>query len=164
MDKAVRPVDPARLPPARVYPPGELSKVLEKQVESRLGAYSIMVLGEIGEDRGYSRIYGVHLVEDAGGASFELSLPRRLIEKARGLEHTRVRVRGDLGTNVWRSRLNFRLDVREMQPVNARCAEGEGEAEVDRSLSSVLRVTEGSACRFRPRGRRTERPGHSRCA
>jgi Exonuclease VII, large subunit len=145
MDKAVGPVNPARLPPARVYSPGELSKVLEKQVESRLGAYSITglelegVLGEIGEDRGYAKIYGVHLVDDAGGASFELSLPRRLIEKARGLEHTRVRVRGDLGTNLWRGRLNFRLDVREMQPVDARYVEGEGEAEADRSLSSVLR-------------------------
>jgi len=88
-----------------VYSPGELLRVLEKQVEARLGAYNITglelegVLGEIGENRGYTRIYGVHLADAAGGASFELSLPRRLAEKARGLEHARVRVRGDLGTN-----------------------------------------------------------------
>jgi Exonuclease VII, large subunit len=134
-----------RLPLARAYSPGELSRVLEKQVEARLGAYSITglelegVLAEIGEDRGYARIYGVHLADAAGGASFELSLPRRLAEKARGLEHTRVRVRGDLGTNLWRGRLNFRLDVREMEPANARYIEGEGTSEADRSLSSVLR-------------------------
>ena len=134
-----------RLPLARAYSPGELSRVLEKQVEARLGAYSITglelegVLAEIGEDRGYARIYGVHLADAAGGASFELSLPRRLAEKARGLEHARVRVRGDLGTNLWRGRLNFRLDVREMEPANARYIEGEGTSEADRSLSSVLR-------------------------
>jgi hypothetical protein len=134
-----------RLPLARAYSPGELSRVLEKQVEARLGAYSITglelegVLGEIGEDRGYARIYGVHLADAAGGASFELSLPRRLAEKARGLEHARVRVRGDLGTNLWRGRLSFRLDVREMETANARYIEGEGTSEADRSLSSVLR-------------------------
>src|SRR5918999_2426004 len=108
MDRAVGSEDSARLPPARVYSPGELSRVLEKQVEARLGAYSITglelegVLGEIGEDRGYARIYGVHLADPAEGASFELSLPRRLAEKARGLEHAQVRVRGELGTNLWR--------------------------------------------------------------
>jgi hypothetical protein len=145
MDRAVGPADPARLPPARVYSPGELSRVLEKQVEARLGAYSITglelegVLGEIGEDRGYARIYGVHLADAAGSTSFELSLPRRLAEKARGLEHAQVRVRGDLGTNLWRGRLAFRLDVREMQPADARYVQGEGESEADRSLSSVLR-------------------------
>ena len=134
-----------RLPLARAYSPGELSRVLEKQVEARLGAYSITglelegVLAEIGEDRGYARIYGVHLADAAGGASFELSLPRRLAEKARGLEHARVRVRGDLGTNLWRGRLSFRLDVREMETANARYIEGEGTSEADRSLSSVLR-------------------------
>jgi hypothetical protein len=134
-----------RLLLARAYSPGELSRVLEKQVEARLGAYSITglelegVLAEIGEDRGYARIYGVHLADAAGGASFELSLPRRLAEKARGLEHARVRVRGDLGTNLWRGRLNFRLDVREMEPANARYIEGEGTSEAERSLSSVLR-------------------------
>ena len=128
-----------------MYSPGELSRVLEKQVEARLGAYSITglelegVLAEIGEDRGYARIYGVHLADAAGGASFELSLPRRLAEKARGLEHARVRVRGDLGTNLWRGRLSFRLDVREMETANARYIEGEGTSEADRSLSSVLR-------------------------
>ena len=145
MDRAVGPTDPARLPPARVYSPGELSRVLEKQVESRLGAYSITglelegVLDEIGEDRGYANIYGVHLADAAGSASFELSLPRRLAEKARGLEHARVRVRGDLGTNLWRGRLAFRLDVREMEPADTRYLEGEGESKSDRSLSSVLR-------------------------
>src|SRR3712207_4790879 len=145
MDRAVGPEDSARLPPARVYSAGELSRVLEKQVEARLGAYSITglelegVLGEIGEDRGYTRIYGVHLADAAEGASFELSLPRRLAEKARGLEHARVRVRGDLGTNLWRGRLTFRLDVREMEPADARYVEGEGKSEADRSLSSVLR-------------------------
>jgi hypothetical protein len=128
-----------------VYSPGELSRVLEKQVEARLGAYSITglelegVLGKIGEDRGYARIYGVHLADTAGGASFELSLPQRLAEKARGLEHARVRVRGDLGTNLWRGRLSFRLDVHEIKPVDARYVEGEGTSETDRSLSSVLR-------------------------
>jgi len=128
-----------------VYSPGELSRVLEKQVQARLGAYSITglelegVLGEIGEDRGYARIYGVHLADAAGGASFELSLPRRLAEKARGLEHARVRVRGDLGTNLWRGRLTFRLDVREMESADARYGGGEGTLEADRSLSSVLR-------------------------
>jgi hypothetical protein len=145
MDRAVGPADPAKLPPARVYSPGELSRVLEKQVEARLGAYSITglelegVLGEIGEDRGYARIYGVHLADAAGSASFELSLPRRLADKARGLEHARVRVRGDLGTNLWRGQLAFRLDLREMEPADARYVEGEGEPEADRSLSSVLR-------------------------
>ena len=145
MDRVVGPTDPTRLPPARVYSPGELSRVLEKQVEARLGAYSITglelegVLDEIGEDRGYARIYGVHLADAVGSASFELSLPRRLVEKARGLEHARVRVRGDLGTNLWRGRLAFRLDVREMEPADARYVEGEGESEADRSLSSVLR-------------------------
>ena len=145
MDRATGPADPVRLPPAQVYSPGELSRILEKQVEARLGAYSIAglelegVLGEIGEDRGYARIYGVHLADTAGGASFELSLPRRLAGKARGLEHARVRLRGDLGTNLWRGRLAFRLEVREMQPADARYIEGEGESEADRSLSSVLR-------------------------
>ena len=145
MDRAVGSADSASLPPARVYSPGELLRVLEKQVEARLGAYSITglelegVLSEIGENRGYARIYGVHLADAAGGASFELSLPRRLAEKARGLEHARVRVRGDLGTNLWRGRLAFRLDVREMKPENARYVEGEGTSEADRSLSSVLR-------------------------
>jgi hypothetical protein len=145
MDRDVGPADPAKLPPARVYSPGELSRVLEKQVEARLGAYSITglelegVLSEIGEDRGYARIYGVHLVDAAGSASFELSLPRRLAGKARGLEHARVRVKGDLVTNLWRGRLAFRLDVREMEPADTRHVEGEGESEVERSLSSVLR-------------------------
>ena len=97
------------------------------------------VLGEIGEDRGYARLYGVHLADAAGGASFELSLPRRLAEKARGLEHARVRVRGDLGTNLWRGRLTFRLNVREMESADARYVGGEGTLEADRSLSSVLR-------------------------
>jgi hypothetical protein len=143
MDRIVGSADSARLPPARVYSPGELSRVLEKQVEARLGAYSITglelegVLGEIGEDRGYTRIYRVYLADAAGGASFELSLPRRLTEKARGLEHARVRVRGDLETNLWRGQLNFRLDVREMEPADTRYVEGTSEA--DRSLSSVLR-------------------------
>jgi hypothetical protein len=41
MDEAVGSADSARLPPARVYSPSELSKVLEKQVEARLGAYSV---------------------------------------------------------------------------------------------------------------------------
>ncbi len=145
MDRAVGSADSAGLPPARVYSPSELSRVLEKQVEARLGAYSITglelegVLGEIGEDRGYARIYGVHLADAAGGASFELSLPRHLAEQARGLEHARVRVRGDLGTNLWRGRLNFRLDVREIEPAEARYIEGEGMLEAERSLSSVLR-------------------------
>jgi hypothetical protein len=143
MDRTVGSADSARLPPARVYSPGELLRVLEKQVEARLGAYSITglelegVLGEIGRDRGYTRIYGVYLAEATGGASFELSLPRRLAEKARSLEHARVRVRGDLGTNLWRGQLNFRLDVREMEPADTRYVEGTSEA--DRSLSSVLR-------------------------
>ena len=145
MDRPVEPGDSARIPPARVYSPGELSRVLEKQVEARLGAYSITglelegVLGDIGEDRGYARIYKVHLADAAEGASFELSLPRRLVEKARGLEHGRVRVRGDLGTNLWRGRLTFRLDVHEIRPADARYVEGEGTLEADRSLSSVLR-------------------------
>jgi hypothetical protein len=145
IDGAVGPADSAGLPPARVYSPAELSRVLEKQVEARLGAYSITglelegVLGEIGEDRGYARIYRVYLADPAEGASFELSLPRRMAEKARGLEHARVRVRGDLGTNLWRGRLNFRLDVHEMEPAGARYVEGEGTSEADRSLSSVLR-------------------------
>lgn len=145
MDRAVGLGDSARLPPARVYSPGELSRVLEKQVQARLGAFSITglelegVLGKIGEDRGYARIYGIHLADAAEGASFELSLPRRLAEKARGLEHARVRVKGDLGTNLWRGRLNFRLDVHEVEPANARYVEGEGTSEADRSLSSVLR-------------------------
>ena len=145
IDRAVGSADSASLPPARVYSPGELSRVLEKQVEARLGAYSITglelegVLSEIGEDRGYARIYGVHLADPAGGASFELSLPRRLAEKARGLEHARVRIRGDLGTNLWRGRLNFRLDVHEMEPADVRYVEDKGMSEADRSLSSVLR-------------------------
>jgi hypothetical protein len=145
MDRTVGPGDSARLPAARVYSPGELSKVLEKQVQARLGAYSITglelegVLGAIGEDRGYTRIYGVHLADAAEGASFELSLPRRLTQKARGLEHARVRVRGDLGTNLWRGRLDFRLDLSEMEPADARYAQGEGASDADRSLSSVLR-------------------------
>src|ERR671921_757361 len=139
MDRAVGPGDAARLPPARVYSPGELSRVLEKQVEARLGAYSITglelegVLGTIEEDRGYARIYGVHLADPAEGASFELSLPRRLAEKARRLEHARGPVRGDLGTNLWRGRLAFRLDVHEVEPADARCIEGEGTSEADRS-------------------------------
>jgi hypothetical protein len=145
MDRPVGSADSSSLPPARVYSPGELSRVLEKQVEARLGAYSITglelegVLGEIGEDRGYARIYRVYLADAAGGTSFELSLPRRLAEKARGLEHAQVRVRGDLGTNLWRGRLTFRLDVHEMEPADVRYIEGEGESKVDRSLSSVLR-------------------------
>lgn len=145
MDRAVGPGDSARLPPARVYSPGELLRVLEKQVEARLGAYSITglelegVLSEIGEDRGYARIYGVYLADVAEGASFELSLPRRLAGKARGLEHARVRVRGDLGTSLWRGRLAFRLDVSEMEPATARYVEGEDTSEGDRSLSSLLR-------------------------
>ena len=145
MDRVVGPGDSARLPPARVYSPGELLRVLEKQVEARLGAYSITglelegVLGKIGEDRGYARIYGVYLADEAEGANFELSLPRRLAEKARGLEHARVRVRGDLGTSLWRGRLAFRLDVSEMELAAARYVEGEDTSEADRSLSSVLR-------------------------
>jgi hypothetical protein len=79
MDRAGGPADPARLPPARWYSPGELSRVPEKQVEARLGAYSITglklegVLSEIGEDRGYARIYGVNrLPRTKGrGVSFE---------------------------------------------------------------------------------------------
>ena len=144
-DRTVGSGDSGNLPPARVYSPGELSRVLEKQVQARLGAYSITglelegVLGEIGEDRGYARIYRVYLADAAGGTSFELSLPRRLAEKARRLEHTRVHVRGDLGTNLWRGRLAFRLDVHEVEPADARCIEGEGTSEADRSLSSVLR-------------------------
>jgi hypothetical protein len=58
MDRAVGPADPARLPPARVYSPGELSRVLEKQVEARLGAYSVTSLkleGVLG-DRGGSGV------------------------------------------------------------------------------------------------------------
>jgi hypothetical protein len=50
-----------------------------------------------------------------------------------------VHVRGDLGTNLWRGRLAFRLDVHEVEPADARCIEGEGTSEADRSLSSVLR-------------------------
>src|SRR5215204_6180943 len=139
MDRAVGSADSSSLPPARVYSPGELSRVLEKQVEARLGAYSITglelegVLGKIGEDRGYARIYGVHLSDPVEGASFELSLPRRLAEKARGLEHAWVRVRGDLGTNLWRGRLNFRLDVSEMELAAARHVEGEATSEAERS-------------------------------
>jgi hypothetical protein len=73
--------DSGNLPTARVYSPGELSRVLEKQIQARLGAYSITglelegMLGEIGEDRGYARIYRVYLADAAGGTSFELSLP-----------------------------------------------------------------------------------------
>ena len=98
---------------------------------------------------GYARIYRVYLADPAEGASFELSLPRRLAENARGLEHARVRVRGDLGTNLWRGRLNFRLDVHEMEPAGAPYVEGEGTSEADRC--------------FRHRERRT-RPGCSRYA
>jgi hypothetical protein len=56
-----------------VYSPGELSRFLEKQVEARLGAYSITglelegVLGVIGEDRGYARIYGVNRLHRTKG-------------------------------------------------------------------------------------------------
>jgi hypothetical protein len=47
-----------KLPLARAYSPGELSRVLEKQVEARLGVYSITglelegVLAEIGDTLG----------------------------------------------------------------------------------------------------------------
>jgi hypothetical protein len=81
----------------------------------------------------------VHLADAAGSASFELSLPRRLADKARGLEHARVRVRGDLSTPLWRGRRAFRLDMGKMEPADAGYVEGEGEPEADRSLSSVLR-------------------------
>ena len=84
MDRAGGPADPARLPPARWYSPGELSRVPEKQVEARLGAYSITglklegVLSEIGEDRGYARIDGLtgYLAQKAEELALNLSAVR----------------------------------------------------------------------------------------
>lgn len=87
-------------PPVKAsYYPGELLGALRKRVEGSLGAYATTglfvegVLGEVGADGAYSRIYGVQL-RDAEGTTLEVCLPRRLGERARGLQGRPVRVRG----------------------------------------------------------------------
>jgi hypothetical protein len=49
------------------------------------------------------------------GTVLELSIPRRLADRARGLERSEVRARGDLEPNVYQGKISFRLVVREIE-------------------------------------------------
>lgn len=108
-----------REPQAQFYEPAEVLSYLQREVEGSLGGRTLTgiriegSLGRVPEGSRYAMIYGVELSGDDGSV-IELAIPRRLEGVARSLEHRRVVVRGDLEPNVYRGRLNFRLEVRRI--------------------------------------------------
>lgn len=146
---------------SRVYAPAEVHRSIKRVVEEKLGAFSVAdlvvegTLGEVGEgsDR-YSYIYGVPLHDPVEGTVLELSIPRRLADRARGLERSGVRARGDLEPNVYQGKIFFRLIVREIE--SAEPHEDGEEWEAERRLSALLRSWSRGGRRFpqpRPGGR-----------
>src|SRR5918998_358914 len=159
--------------PSRVSPPAEVHRSIKRVVEEKLGAFSIAglvvegTLGEVGKGSGrYSYVYGVPLHDPVEGAVLELSIPRRLANRARGLERSEVRVRGDLEPNVYQGKVSFRLVVREIQAAEPN--EGGEEREAERRLSALLRGWSRGGRRF-PQPRpgsgdkllRGDRPSHT---
>jgi exonuclease VII large subunit len=138
---------------SRVFAPAEVQRAIKRVVEEKLGAFSIAglvvegTLGEMGEGSGrYSYIYGVPLHDPVEGTVLELSIPRRLADRARGLERSEVRARGDLEPNVYQGKVSFRLTVREMQAAEPN--EGGEGREAERRLSALLRGWSRGGRRF----------------
>ena len=138
---------------SRVFAPAEVHRSVKRVVEEKLGAFSVAglvvegTLGEVGEGSGrYSYIYGVPLHDPVEGTVLELNIPRRLADRARGLERSGVRARGDLEPNVYQGKISFRLVVREIEP--AAPNEGGEEREAERRLSALLRGWSRGGRRF----------------
>ena len=138
---------------SRVFAPAEVHRSIKRVVEEKLGAFSIAglvvegTLGEVREGSGrYSYIYGVPLHDPVEGTVLELSIPRRLADRARGLERSEVRARGDLEPNVYQGKISFRLVVREIEAAEANG--GGEEREAERRLSALLRGWSRGGRRF----------------
>ncbi len=137
----------------RVFAPAEVHRSIKRVVEEKLGSFSVAglvvegTLGEVGEasDR-YSYIYGVPLHDPVEGTVLELNVPRRLADRARGLERLGVRARGDLEPNVYQGKISFRLVIREIEP--AKPNEAGEEREAERRLSALLRGWSRGGRRF----------------
>src|SRR5215207_9117239 len=138
---------------SRVFAPAEVHRSIKRVVEEKLGAFSVSglvvegTLGEVGEGSGrYSYIYGVPLHDPVEGTVLELSIPRRLADRARGLKLSGVRARGDLEPNVYQGKISFRLVVREIEPAEPNA--GGEEREAERRLSALLRGWSRGGRRF----------------
>lgn len=138
---------------SRVFAPAEIHRSIKRVVEEKLGAFSVAglvvegTLGEVREGSGrYSYIYGVPLHDSVEGTVLELKIPRRLADRARGLERLGVRARGDLEPDVYKGKISFRLVVREIEPAEPN--EGGEEWEAERRLSALLRGWSRGGRRF----------------
>jgi exonuclease VII large subunit len=138
---------------SRVFAPAEVHRSIKRVVEEKLGAFSVSgivvegTLGEVREGSGrYSYIYGVPLHDPAEGTVLELSIPRRLADRARGLQQSGVRSRGDLEPNVYQGKTSFRLVVREIEPAEPN--PGGEEREAERRLSALLKGWSRGGRRF----------------
>lgn len=132
--------------------PDELLGILRRRVEASFdpeaatGVVLEGVLEEVPEQKErYNRIYGAWLADENDASSaLELVLPRRLADSAHSLQGARVRLSGDVTTNVYRGRLSFRVEVRQIEAAAAgqHGPEGEGtpeDAPLEMRLARLMR-------------------------
>lgn len=128
----------------RVYVPAEIQRAIRRKVEESMDAFAVSglvvegTLGQVGEGGRYPYIYGVQLLDPVEGTRVELAIPRRLAERARMLQRSSVRVRGDLEPNLYQGKLTFRLSVREVYPAEPETA-AEDAGPRDKRLAEILK-------------------------